>query len=246
MKAKLLLAMFLFVFQFGFSQTREYLKGVVSYDDFLLENVEVINKNSQKSTKTNDKGEFLIVAKANDSLLFYSKNFYLKRIKVSKAQLEQNNLSVFMVVKPEELDEVVVEKVQAMSLRGSKAYEQEKIDKYKTDKFDNNEGYNAMREGTFVNGLNFAEIGKRLLGLLKKDKDSEKEDILEIEFATLAKNTCEKEFFAETLKLKPEEIDLFLQFCDLDPKAKELKENSNVLSMMDFLTAKNIEFQKIK
>ncbi|MGQ7945573.1 hypothetical protein [Flavobacterium sp. WC2509] len=245
MKVKLLITLSLFVCQFGFSQAREYLGGVVSSDEFLLQNVDVINKTSEKSTRTNENGEFLIVAKENDSIFFYSKNFYLKKIKVSKAQLEQNKLNVLMIVKPEELDEVVVERVQSLSFRGSKAYEQEKIDEYKTKKFDNNEGYQAMRRGTFVNGLNFAEVGKRLLRLLKKDKETIKE-APETEFAILAKNTCDQKFFTDSLKLKPEEIDLFLQFCDLDSRSKKLKENNNVLSMMDFLSAKNIEFQKLK
>jgi hypothetical protein len=57
MNVKLLLVFFLFVFHFGFSQTEKLLKGVVSSENFLLENVDVNNKNSQKSTTTNDKGE---------------------------------------------------------------------------------------------------------------------------------------------------------------------------------------------
>jgi hypothetical protein len=85
-----------------------------------------------------------------------------------------------------------------------------------------------------------------VLGLFIKEKEPEKEALPEIEFATLAKNTCDQKFYLEKLKLKPEEIDLFLQFCDADPKSKKLIENTNVLSMMDFLSAKNIEFQKLK
>ncbi len=246
MKTKLLLVLFLFVFQFGFSQTREYLSGVVTYDNFLLQNVDVINKTSEKSTKTNDQGEFLIVAKENDSLLFYSKNFYLKRIKVSKVQLAQNNLTVLMIAKPEELEEIVVERVKDFSVRGSKAYEQEKIDKYNTDKFDNSETPQAMRDGTFVNGLNFVTIGKILIGLFTKDKETKKEAGPEIEFSILAKKTCDQKFFTEILKLNPEEIELFLQFCGADPKSKTLNNQTNVLTIMDFLTIKNKEFQKEK
>lgn len=245
MNVKLLLVLSLFVFQSGFSQTRTYLKGVVLYDNSLLQNVEVINKTSEKHVKTNENGEFLIAAKANDSLLFYSKNFYLKRIKISKELLEQNNLTILMIVKPEELEEVIVEKVEGISLKGSKSYEEEMINKYKTDKFDNTETPQAMRDGTFVNGLNFIAIGKKILQLISKDKENKKE-APEIALATLARKTCEPKFFTQTLKLKPEEIDLFLQFCDADPESKKLNDSSNVLSIMDFLTLKNKEFQKLK
>lgn len=244
MKVKLLLALFLLVHQFSFSQTEKLLKGVVSSDNFLLQNVDVINKTSRKSTKTNDKGEFLIAVTANDSLLFYSKDFNLKRLKVSPKQIELNNLQIEMLKKAEELDEVIVAKKQNLKLSKDKKYEQNKLDQYSTEKFDNREGYQAMRNGTFVNGLNFVTIGKKLLDLFSKEKEPEKE-APEIEFAVLAKNTCDQKFYLETLKLKPEEVDLFLQFCDTDPKSKTLIENHNVLSMMDFLATKNTEFKNL-
>lgn len=246
MKVKLLLILSLFAYQFSFSQTEKFLKGIVSSENFLLQNVDVINKTSQKSTKTNDKGEFLITVEANDSLLFYAKNYYLKRLKVTKEEIGQNNLQVVMIKRPEELDEVVVEKTHSIKLSHDKKYEQSKRDGYATEKFDNREGFQAMRQGTFVNGLNFVTIGKKLLDLFRKEKEPEKDVLSEIEFATLAKNTCDQKFFTENLKLKPDQIDLFLQFCDADPKSKKLIEHHNILSMMDFLSAKNIEFQKLK
>lgn len=246
MKVKLLITFFLLIYQFSFSQTEKLLKGVVSSENFLLYNVDVINKTSQKTTKTNENGEFEIAVKPNDSLLFYIKDFNLKRLKVSQEQIEQNNLQVVMFKKAEELEEVIVAKKQNLQLSKDKKYEQSKRDEYATEKFDNQEGYNTMRAGTFVNGLNFVAIGKKLLDLFSKEKEPKKDTSPEIEFATLAKNTCDQKFFTESLKLKPEEIDLFLQFCDADPKSKRLKEHTNILSMMDFLSAKNIEFQKLK
>lgn len=245
MKVKLLLAIFLLVHQFSFSQTEKLLKGVVSSDNFLLQNVDVINKTSQKSTTTNENGEFEIAVKPNDSLLFYIKDFNLKRLKVSPKQIELNNLQIEMLKNAEELEEVLVTKKQNLKLSKDKKYEQSKLDGYATEKFDNREGYQAMRNGTFVNGLNFVTIGKKLLDLFSKEKEPEKE-ALEIEFAVLAKNTCDQKFYLETLKLKPEQIELFLQFCEADPKSKTVAKDNNILSMMDFLTIKNKEFQKLQ
>lgn len=245
MKVKLLLAFSLLTFQFVFSQNEKLLKGIVSSENFLIRNAEVINKNTKKSSTTNAEGEFTIAVKANDSLLIYSKDFYLKRLKVSPVQIELNNLQVVMLKKAEELNEVVVAKKQGLKLSVDKKYEQSKLDEYATEKFDNREGYQAMRKGTFVNGLNFVTIGKKLIDLFSKEKEP-KIEATEIEFATLAINTCDEKFFTDNLKLKSDEILLFLQFCDIDPKSKKLIENSNILSMMDFLTLKNIEFQKLK
>ncbi|HEU4789163.1 MAG TPA: hypothetical protein VFS71_05720 [Flavobacterium sp.] len=246
MKVKLLLVLSLFAYQFAFSQTEKLLKGVVSSDNFLLQNVDVINKTSQKSTKTNDKGEFVVTVKANDSLLFYAKNYYLKRLKVSKEEIGQNNLQVVMIKKPEELDEVVVEKTHSIKLKKDNAYEQGKRDEIDVVKSVEDIKKRTVYDGAIDNGMNFIAIGKKILDLFRKEEEPDKEVLPEIEFATLAKNTCDQKFFTYNLKLKPDEIDLFLQFCDTDPKSKVLIEHHNVLSIMDFLSAKNIEFQKLK
>lgn len=245
MKVKLLFFLFLLLHQFSFAQTEKLLKGVVSSENFLLLNVDVINKNSQKSTKTNDKGEFVIAVKANDSLLFYTKDYYLKRLKVSKEHIGQNNLQVVMIKKPEELDEVVVEKSHSIKLNIDKAYEQGKRDEIDVINSVESIKKRTVYEGTIDNGMNFIAIGKKILDLFIKEKEPEKEASPEIEFLTLARSICEEKFYLETLKLKPEEIDLFLQFCETDPKSKTLIRHHNVLSMMDFLMAKNIEFQKL-
>jgi len=245
MNVKLLLALFLFVHQFGFSQTEKLLKGVVSSENFLLYNVDVINKTSQKSSKTNDQGEFTIEVKANDSLLFYSKDYYLKRLKVSPKQIELSNLEVEMLKKAEELEEVVVEKVHNIELRKDKAYEKGKRDEIDVKNSVEYIKKRTVYEGTIDNGMNLIGVAKKLVGLFIKEKEPEKESPPEIEFAELAKNTCDQKFYHQTLKLKPEEIDLFLQFCDADPKSKALIKNQNVLSMMDFLTVKNKEFKKL-
>lgn len=84
-----------------------------------------------------------------------------------------------------------------------------------------------------------------ILKLFKKEKEKALENKPKIEFKQLAKSSCDQKFYIETLQLKPEEIPLFLQFCDADPKSKTLIENSNVLSMMNFLLSKNIEFKKL-
>jgi hypothetical protein len=50
-----------------------------------------------------------------------------------------------------------------------------------------------------------------------KEKDEVKKLFPEIEFSTVAKNSYDQKFYLETLKLKANEIELFLQFCEADP-----------------------------
>lgn len=245
MKVKLLPVLFLLAYQFSFSQIEKSVKGKVSSENILLQNVNVINKTNKKSTVTDENGGFMIEAKVNDSLVFYAKEYQLKKIKLSSGQIEQNNLDIIMFKKPEELEEVVITTLPAIKWKIDEKWEQEMRDRVKLDKAAGSPK-TGVYDGTIENGMDFIRIGKMIVDMFAKEKEEKKETVPEIEFAVLAKNICEENFYLETLKLKPEEIDLFLQFCDIDPKSKKLIEHHNVLSMMDFLSAKNIEFQRLK
>jgi hypothetical protein len=52
-----------------------------------------------------------------------------------------------------------------------------------------------------------------------------------------SKKIADKKFYLET-KLKANEIELFLQFCEADPKSRTIAANDNTLRTMDFLFAK--------
>ncbi|AOW08409.1 carboxypeptidase-like regulatory domain-containing protein [Flavobacterium gilvum] len=245
MKVKLLPVFFLLTSQFSISQTEKAVKGKVTCENILLQNVNVINKTSKKSTLTDENGEFVIDVKANDSLVFYAKDYHLKKIKLSLAQIEQNNLEIIIFKKPEELNEVIVTTLPSIKWKEDEKWKQEMRDRVKLDKAANSPK-TGVYDGAIVNGMDFVAIGKMIVDLFAKEKEKKKETVPKIEFAVLAKSICDENFYFKTLKLKPEEIDLFLQFCDTDPKSKKLISNHNKLSMMDFLMAKNIEFQKQK
>jgi hypothetical protein len=234
-----------FVLQFGFSQTEKTLKGKVMFDNFLLKNVDVINKTTQTSTTTNAKGEFVLLAKVNDSIVFYSKEYYLKRLKLSPNNIEANNISVSMVKKPEELEEIIIRQTANIDFKLDTKWEQVKRDEITAERTENRLKTPGVYDGVIDKGLNLVRIGETILDLFKKEKEPVKKTVPKIPFTTLAKSTCDEKFYLENLKLKPDEIDLFLQFCDADPKSKTLLENSNILSMMDFLYTKNIEFKKL-
>jgi len=246
MNVKLLLVLSLFISQLAFSQSEKSIKGTVSSEGFLLQNVDVINKTSKQATKTNENGEFSIAVKVNDSLLFYAKEYHWHRLKVSLEQIAADNLNILMFKKPEELEEVVITKAQEVKINKNNVYEQGKRDEIAVINSVEHIKKRTVYEGEIDNPMNFMRIGKMIVDLFRKDKDPNRQSTPEMDFTVLAKSTCNEQFFTKTLKLKPEEIDLFLQFCDSDPKSKKLKENTNVLSMMDFLTIKNIEFQKLK
>ena len=233
-----------FTIQSGFSQTEKLIKGKVLHEQFPVEKVEVANFSSKKVSITNLAGEFSLVAQAGDELIFISKNHDIKKIVIDQKTINKNNLIISLILKPEQLEEVVVTKMPSIKLSTDKAYEQGKIDQLAVEKSARSLK-TGVYNGSIENGMDLIRIGRMILKLFLKEKEAVKKKGTEIDFKALATTTCDQKFYVETLKLKPEEIALFLQFCDADPKSKTVAESNNVLSVMDFLYAKNIEFKKL-
>ena len=234
MKVKLLTTISFFTYQLSISQTEKLLKGKVHSETILLKDVEVINKTAQTSTRTNDLGEFTISVKMQDSLIFYSKDYFFTRLKITTKDIENNNLLVNMILKPEELNEVVINQVKFDKVKiSADDVANVLISKKAKDLFWNTGvSDNSIREAP--------RISFPLKGKQKKTIEVDQR------FKKLVMASCSPAFFINDLKIKPEEKELFLDFCDADPRSKKLLENSNVLSTMDFLYAKNVEFQKLK
>jgi hypothetical protein len=234
-----------FVLQSGFSQTEKLIQGKVLHEQFPVEKVEVANFSSKKITVTNASGEFSILAKAGDELIFISKNHDIKKMVLDEKTINKNNLIILLILKAEQLEEVVITKIPAIKLSADKAYEQGKLDKLALEKAARALKNPGVYQGTIENGMDLMRIGGMILGLFKKEKEEVPENKPQIEFKQLARSSCDEKFYHQTLKLKPDQIELFLEFCDADPKSKIVAESNNVLSVMDFLLVKNIEFKKL-
>ncbi|MFH6946064.1 hypothetical protein [Flavobacterium sp. FlaQc-50] len=236
MKVKLLTTISFFTYQLSISQSDKLLHGKVLSNNKPLGKVEVINKTAKTSTTTNDLGEFSIAVKVRDSLLFFSSAYFFTRLKITKATIAENNLLVNMVVKPEELNEIVITNIKFDKIK----YDPDAINKIDIFKRANDltrtiPGY---KDGTIANGMSLAiPFGN---GKPKKDNQNQND------FKKLIAKTCPPDFFTKELKLNAEEVPLYLEFCDADPKSKTLLEHSNILTTMDFLYAKNNEFKKLK
>jgi hypothetical protein len=233
----------LFVLQSGFSQTEKLIHGKVLHEQFPVEKVDVVNFSSKKVAVTNAAGEFSILAKAGHELIFISKHHDIKKIVLDQKTIDKNNLLISLILKPQELKEVVITKIPAIKLSTDKTYEQGKLDQLAIEKSARSLK-TGVYNGSIENGMNLMRIGGMILKLFIKEKEVVKE-IPQIEFKQLAKSTCDEKFYLQTLKLNPDQIELFLEFCDADPKSKTVAESNNALTVMDFLLAKNIEFKKL-
>ncbi|URC14080.1 hypothetical protein [Flavobacterium sp. B183] len=176
--------------------------------------------------------------------MFFSKDYFFTRLKITQENIDQNNIVVNMVIKPEELNEVVITNIKFDPIKIS----QQEIDDIKLAKDAGSlQKYTGVYNGTITNGIDFARLGKGLIGLFKTEDDKPaKNKTPKTDFKKLVAASIPDDFFVKNLNLKPEEKELFIEFCDADPRSKSLLENSNILITMDFMYAKNEEFKTLK
>jgi len=239
MKVKLLTTISFLTYQLSISQTEKLLYGKVISNNYPLNKVEVINKTAKTSTRTNELGEFSILAKEQDSLLFFSKDYLFTRLKLTVKDLEKSYLIVEMTQKAEELENVVVSRSVFKKTEIKKiANDREEINKIKIRKqFDDVTNKVTVYDGKIKNAINI------IYPIF--DKPKKKIEPREDHFKKLAIASCPPDFFIKNLNIKPEEKEIFLNFCNADPKSKTLLEKSNDLELIDFLYAKNEEFKKL-
>ena len=235
MKVKLLTTISFLTYQLSISQTDKLLHGKVFSGNNLLKKVEVINKTAKTSTTTNDLGEFSILAKAKDSLLFFSKDYFFTRLEITQDNIDQNNIAVNMIIKPEELNEVVITKVE---------FDKIKIDADAVADVLISKNAKDLSWNTGVSDNSIREALRISFPL--KGKQNKKIELDDDRLKKLIMAYCPPDFFIKNLKITAEEKELFIDFCDSDPKSKTLLEYPNVLAIMDFLYAKNVEFKKLK
>ena len=231
MKIKLPVFIVFFVFQYGFTQTERFIQAKVFCEDFPLQGIEVLNLASKKTTITDSNGKFSILAKAKDTLMFVSKNYEYKKILLTKEDLKNNNLIISLNRKAEQLEEVVVFSIKKIP---KIKFDKNIASQLTIEKAAKNPKPYGVYDGTIENGMG-----------MTINLPSGRKKIHEIEFKELMKKSYNDRFYIETLKLKPEEIGLFIEFCDADPKSKTVLKNSNPLKSMDFLMSKKIEFEKM-
>ena len=81
--------------------------------------------------------------------------------------------------------------------------------------------------------------------VFKKNLDEKAGLNSQVDFSDVVSKGLDRYFFTNTLKLKSEEIGLFLDYCENDPKSKNLLKEEDEFLLIDFLITKNEEFKRI-
>lgn len=243
MKQSLLFLISFFSYSFGFSQSEKELYGKVLSEGKALSTIDVVNINSKKSVTTDNHGNFSILVKPNDVLFIISKEYTDRKITITDADLNQENFTILLEKKPIELEDVTITRVKSMKIKLS----QSDIDEIKIMKSTQTPKVLGVNDGTIENGVDFVRLAKRLYYAWRKkdNKKSEKKAPLP-EFNDYIHATFADSFFVQKLKLKSEEIGLFLSFCEADSKAKTIVEAQDFFETMDFLVIKSEAFKKME
>ncbi len=116
MQMKNYLFLFTFILMAGFcmAQDADKVIGVVinSADDSALESVNIVNLNQVIGTTTNNKGEFQISAKANDTLHFSYLGFKSIKVRVTNDWLKFGSSKIELTELALALEEVVVNQLK--------------------------------------------------------------------------------------------------------------------------------------
>ena len=105
---------FLFaIIQFSFAQSEKMISGKIICNNNVVPNIQITNLVNEKSAVSDIDGNFKIMAKADDMLVFTSLNYDYKRKFLEQLDIDSNNLIIILSKKAEQLDEVVVSKTKS-------------------------------------------------------------------------------------------------------------------------------------
>jgi hypothetical protein len=213
---------FLLLCQITFGQTsgEKILHGKIVVASGSIEGVNVINLVNEKSTISDSNGEFYILVKAEDLLVFSSVNLEYHRKIIEEEDLKQEVLIIKMTSKIIELQEVIVNKhpeINAVSLgispKGIKKY---------------TPAERRLYTATSTPGDALLNMISGRTAMLKKEIEVEKK------YNLLAKIDAlfEEEYYINTLKIPGDYIKGFQFYCIEDEKlATALQSKNKTMTM---------------
>ncbi|WP_395049070.1 hypothetical protein [Flavobacterium sp.] len=185
----------------GQNGSQKLIHGKIRVKSGSIEGVTVINLVNEKSTASDSNGDFYILAKADDLLVFSSVNLeYFRRI-IEENDLKSEVLIIKMTSKTTELKEVIVNKhpeINAVSLgispKGVKHYTPAERKLYTAN-------------STPVDALLNLMSGRT--AMLKKELEVEKKEYLLMKIGTL----FDDDYYIKTLKIPANYIKGFQYYC---------------------------------
>ena len=210
-----LLLLLLCQITFGQIAGEKILYGKIIVESGNPAGVTVINLVNEKSTISDNNGDFYILAKAEDLLVFSSVNLEYYRKIIEEEDLQKDVIIIKMTAKITELEEVIVNKYPQMnavelgiSPKGIKKYTPAERKLYTANSTSGDALLNMISGRT---------------AMLKKEIEVEKKEHLLVLFGSLFDDS----FFTKTLKIPNNYIKGFQYYCIEDGRISEVLKSKN-------------------
>ena len=268
MRNNILLFFILVITQIGFSQgiERKVLRGKIVADSLEVENLTVYNITSNVGAITDVDGKFSINARATDTLFIQGLSYDSKRYILTDKDFWLPVLEIKLHVKITELNEIII---TPYTLTGNLNEDTKRIQVYGEgfSKIDMRIKHyeDDVRMGTPINtampnqfaptGISFLPLINGLSSLLgvkgdpKKNSERvfEERRIRDLQSKSFSEHMLERfshNFFVETLKIKNEDIPMFMSFAELNVyELSPLLKAENELKLIEYLINKSEEFK---
>ena len=226
------LVFFLLIFSFiTFSQEkRSILRGKLMYRNSNVIAANVINNSNQNNTITDTNGEFEILARVGDEIIFSSVQFKIRTIRITKEIIKKNRLVVEVNEKLNFLDEVVISPENKEKFLDLKEEEFKKVD-YLDDKSTAIEN-EIIRQNQLYRGINIVNIAKLLAKVISESKMEQEIKLTPSKALPLV---FDNNFFINDLGLKDFEIITFLELMDNKQKIKSLLKKNKEFELIEYL-----------
>lgn len=209
-------------FQISFGQTvvTKEISGRITADSSSVEAITIVNNTTQETTISDNKGQFSIVIKEGDVLVFSAVNLEPLRKRITANDLKLDLLLVKMVPKNIELKEVVINEFSNINA------ENLGIIPYGQKKYTPAERKLYTAKSTMTDAL-LNKISGRT-AMLKKEVAVEKKEILYSKIEYL----FEENYYTDRLKIPLEHIKGFQLYCIDDPEfVTSLNAKNKTMSM---------------
>lgn len=220
-------------------EKRQLLKGRLLYRNANVVAANVVNNTAQTNTITDGEGEFEILAKAGDEVIFSSVQFRIKALTITQDIIRKNRLVVEVNERVNVLDEIVVGPENTQKFLDLKKEEFSKVD-YTQDKSTKIEN-TIMRQGQLVNGLNVVNVAKLLAKVIQGNKNEASRTLIPSKVLPLI---FEESFFISDLGLEQDEVVGFLEEMDLKLPSDRLLKKDKEFQLIEFLYLKSEQYKK--
>lgn len=260
MRNSLLLTLLLLVSFSGFTQNQEskQLRGRVSSRNSDVVGVVVQNISSERAVITDIEGNFSILVKLNDTLVFSAVQYKRKVLPVNEVLFNTSFITVPLDEFVNELDEVVVKPYNLSGdldkdlgeLQLEKDVSAEALGLPNADVKIITQSERKLQQATYgkfnvgmILSPPLDPIINAITGRTKMLKNRVKVD------NTYARTQRVQDFYADSLfltilKIPIEKIDDFMYFCEVDQKFQHVVDSKDKLKILDFMVSKSRAYRE--